>query len=49
MSLIKVAARFDKKTAAYGKKNTNDPREESLTEDPEQKPNTEDSNRTLSL
>ena len=49
MSLIKVAARFDKKAAVYGKKNTDDPREEYLTEDLEEKSNTEDSNRTLSL
>ena len=32
---MKVLAHFDKKIAAYRKKKTDDPREESITEDPE--------------
>ena len=34
----KVIARFDKKKAACRKKNIDDPREESIIEDPEEEP-----------
>ena len=45
----KVVAPFDKKEPAYGKKRTDNPREESITEESFKEPVTEDSKKTLSL
>ena len=45
----KVVAPFDRKVPAYCKKRTNNPREQSITEDPFEEPTTEDSKRTLLL
>ena len=42
-----MVARFDKKIAAYWKKRTYDPGEESVAEYPEEEPITEDLKRTL--
>ena len=42
-----MVARFDKKIAAYWKKRTYDPREESIAEYHEEEPITEDLKRTL--
>ena len=45
----KVVAQFDKNIAAWRKKSTDDPREECITANPEEEPNTEDSMKNLLL
>ena len=45
----KVVARFDKNIAAWRKKSIDDPREECITANPEEEPNTEDSMKNLLL
>ena len=45
----KVVAQFDKNIAAWRKKSTDDPREECITPNPEEEPNTEDSMKNLLL
>ena len=45
----KVVAQFDKNIAAWRKKSTDDPREECITANAEEEPNTEDSMKNLLL
>ena len=48
-SIKKVVAPFDKKLPAYWKKRTDNPREESISEEAFEEPITVDLKRTLSL